>query len=139
MRFAVSIVCAAAIGALSVTAVRTISSQTSMFQAVRALGGDISQIRLADLDPRKAYDDVIEKIRSGSVARSIEFNSSTPNVTFPNAANWSPPQWNFKNNPAFQNALASGMNARIQQDIRRAQDLTAYGRNPPAWHGFPPR
>jgi hypothetical protein len=123
MRFAVSIVCAAAIGALSVTAVRMLSSQTSMFQSVRALGGDVSQIRLADLNPRKAYDDVMEKIRSGSIARSIEFNSPTPNVTFPHATSWSPPQWNFKSAPAFQNTFGSGMNARIH----------------PAWHGFPPR
>jgi hypothetical protein len=37
-----------------------------------------------------------------------------------------------------QRAIASGFNARIGQDIRRAQDIAAYGRNPMGWHGAPP-
>jgi hypothetical protein len=137
MRFAISVICAAGIGALSVTAARTMSSQTSISDAARALG--LSQIKLADLNPRKAYDDVIEKVRSGSLARSMAFNASTPSVSFPNTTDWSLHQWRFRSDPALQNGFASGMNARIQQDIRRTQELTAYGRSPTAWHGFPPR
>jgi hypothetical protein len=38
-----------------------------------------------------------------------------------------------------QRAINSGISARIGQDIRRAQDIAAYGRNPTAWHGVPPR
>jgi hypothetical protein len=46
--------------------------------------------------------------------------------------------YEFKPDPGLQRAIASGIGARIQQDIRRAQDITAYGRNPMAWHGVPP-
>jgi hypothetical protein len=38
----------------------------------------------------------------------------------------------------MKRAIAAGVNARIQQDDRRSQDLAAYGRNPMGWHGAPP-
>jgi hypothetical protein len=41
-------------------------------------------------------------------------------------------------NDKMQQAIASGINSRIQQDIRRAQDISAYARNPMGWHGVPP-
>jgi hypothetical protein len=39
---------------------------------------------------------------------------------------------------SMRRAIAAGINSRVEQDIRRAQDLSAYGRNPMAWHGAPP-
>ena len=38
----------------------------------------------------------------------------------------------------IQRAWAADMNRRIQQDIGRARDFQAFGRNPMGWHGPPP-
>jgi hypothetical protein len=38
----------------------------------------------------------------------------------------------------MRKAVGASINSRVQQDIRRAQDLSAYARNPTAWHGAPP-
>jgi hypothetical protein len=46
--------------------------------------------------------------------------------------------YQYKPDPAVQRAIAAGIGARISQDIRRAQDISAYGRNPTRWHGVPP-
>ena len=39
---------------------------------------------------------------------------------------------------AIQRSIAAGINSRVQQDIARARDFQAYGRNPMGWHGVPP-
>jgi hypothetical protein len=41
----------------------------------------------------------------------------------------------FKADPGISRAISSGIGARIGQDIRRSQDISAYGRNPMGWHG----
>jgi hypothetical protein len=46
--------------------------------------------------------------------------------------------YQYKPDPAIQRAIAAGIGARVSQDVRRAQDITAYARNPRAWHGVPP-
>src|SRR5215470_10870367 len=111
MRFLVLVIVAAGTGALSMTALQTwIPSNAPMFEAVRALGGSTAGFRLADINPVKAYHDAIRK------------------VTMPVLKTY-----NFKMEPGVQRAISSGFNARIGQDIRRAQDIAAYGRNPMAW------
>jgi hypothetical protein len=46
--------------------------------------------------------------------------------------------YEYKPAAAVQRAISAGIGARIGQDIRRAQDIAAYGRNPMAWRGAPP-
>jgi hypothetical protein len=140
MRLVLLIVGGVAIGAGSVSGVRTILPQGgSMFDAVRALGGNPGSFRLGDinLNPLKAYEDVKRQITSGSVRAPFNVGSApTPSVS--NIG-----QISFNNSlhfddAAFKRAAAAGINARIQQDIRRSQDLAAYARNPMGWHGMPP-
>ena len=134
MRFAILVVGAVATGALSVTAIKTFVPEQTL-QAVRELGGDMTNFRISVLNPRKAYDDAMVKVRSG-VTSPIHVGSPTPILSLPSNPTWSTPRWDFK---VDQRVFASGINARIQQDVNRARDITAYGRNPMAWHGPPPR
>jgi hypothetical protein len=46
--------------------------------------------------------------------------------------------YEYKPDPAVQRAISAGIGARIGQDMRRAQDIAAYGRNPMARCGVPP-
>jgi hypothetical protein len=39
---------------------------------------------------------------------------------------------------SMKRAMAAGINAQVQQNYRRSQDLSAYARNPMGWHGAPP-
>jgi hypothetical protein len=140
MRFAILIAGGVATGALSVGAVQTMVPQNSqMFRAVRALGGDAANFKIADINPLKAYQDVKRQITSGNFGGSINFGSATPISSFPKIGDLS-----FNNNihmdeASMRRAIGAGINSRVQQDIRRAQDLSAYSRNPMAWHGAPPR
>ena len=138
MRFIVLVAGAAATGALSVSAVQTMIPQMAQsFQAVRALAGDLRDFKLSEINPlNKAYEEVVRQITSGNT-RPIPFPTSpTFNMT-PINPNFLRPSFKF-NDMQFQRAIAAGINSRIQQDIRRAQDLAAYGRNPMGWHGPPP-
>jgi hypothetical protein len=136
MRFVILVVGATASGALSVGAVRNmIPPQARMFQAVRALGGNLADIKIADINPLKAYDEVKRKITAG------DFSARD----FPTA----PVQWpkigdvavggNFQfDQAAAQRGIAAGIVSRTQQDLRHMEDLRNYGRNPAGWHGAPP-
>ena len=137
MRFVILVAGAAATGALSVSAIQTFVPQTAQtFQAVRALGGDLRDFKLSDINPVRAYEEVVRQITSGN-PRPISFPTSpTFNMTPINPNSFRP---SFKlDDRDIQRAVAAGINSRIQQDIRRAQDLAAYGRNPMGWHGPPP-
>ena len=141
MRFAILVLVAVATGALSMTAVQTwIPSNAPMFEAVRALGGSTAGFRLADINPVKAYHDAIRKVTSGDRTGVAKFDSKFSGPQFSSLKITTPvlKTYNFKMDPGVQRAISSGFNARIGQDIRRAQDIAAYGRNPMAWHGVPP-
>jgi hypothetical protein len=140
MRFLVLVIVAAGTGALSMTAVQTwIPSNAPMFEAVRALGGSTAGFRLADINPVKAYHDAIRKVTSGDTTGVPKFDSKfSTQVTFTRIPTPVFKTYDFKMDPRVQRAIASGFNARIGQDIRRAQDIAAYGRNPMGWHGAPP-
>jgi hypothetical protein len=46
---------------------------------------------------------------------------------------------NFRiDDAAIKWAIGAGINAQVQQNLRRSQDLAAYARNPMGWHGAPP-
>ena len=137
MRFVILVAGAAATGALSVSAIQTFVPQTAQtFQAVQALGGDVRDFKLSDINPVRAYEEVVRQITSGN-PRPISFPTPpTFNMTPINPNSFRP---SFKlDEKEIQRAVAAGINSRIQQDIRRAQDLAAYGRNPMGWHGPPP-
>ena len=87
MRFAILLVGGLATGALSVGAVRTmVPPNAQMFQAVRALGGDMANFKLADINPLKAYEDVKRQITSGNLGGSIGLGSATPVSHSPRSA-----------------------------------------------------
>jgi hypothetical protein len=137
MRFLMLVVIAVATGALAMTAMRTLVPQNaSMFEAVRALGGDPANFKLPEIHPVKAYHDVIKQITSPKNTGVPSFGTTH----FPSFQVTTPlfKPYEFKPDPGLQRAIASGIGARIQQDIRRTQDIMAYGRNPSAWHGVPP-
>jgi hypothetical protein len=138
MRFVILVAGAAATGALSVSAVQTMSPQMApTFQAVRAFAGGLRDFKLIEFNPlNKAYEEVVRQITSGN-PRPISFPTPpTFNITPINPNSFRP---SFKlDDREIQRAVAAGINSRIQQDIRRAQDLAAYGRNPMGWHGPPP-
>jgi hypothetical protein len=155
MRFAIMVLVAVATGALSMTAVQTTAVQTwfpstgssswlpsnaPMFEAVRALGGSMAGFKLADINPVKAYHDAMRRVTSGDMSGvprfDTKFGTQVPYLKVTTPLFGSSNQ--FKMDPSVQRAIASGFNARIGQDIRRAQDIAAYGRNPMAWHGPPP-
>src|SRR5215471_18342419 len=132
MRFVILVASAAATSALSVSAIQTMIPQTAQtFQAVRALGGDLTDFKLSEINPVKAYEEVVRQITYGN-PRPISFPTSpTFNMTPINPNSFKPP---FKlDDKEIQRAVSAGINSRIQQDIRRAQDLAAYGRNPMGW------
>jgi hypothetical protein len=138
MRLAILLVGGAAAGALSVGAIRTtVPSNAPMFQAVRALGGDVSNFKIDDINPLKAYERVRHEIASGNIGSSINFGTTKP-ITFGNVGNLSLGNKLQIDEGAIRRAVGANINSRVQQDIRRSQDLAAYGRNPMAWHGAPP-
>ena len=81
MRLAVLIAGGVATGALSAGAIQAMVPQNApMFQAVRALGGDPTGLRLADINPLKAYDDVKRQITSGNIGNSLNLGGPSPAV-----------------------------------------------------------
>ena len=138
MRFSILVAGGVATGALGLGAVQTMVPQNSqMFQAVRALGGDPANFKIPDIDPLKAYQDVKRQITSGNLG-SINLPSATPVTAFPKVGDLSLGTKYHMDEGAMRQAIGASINSRVQQDIRRAQDLSAYSRNPTAWHGAPP-
>lgn len=143
MRFVVLVVGGAAAGALAVGAERMMVPQNSqMFQAVRALAGNVTSIKLADLNPRKAYDEVMRKVTSGSLSNSFNFGTSAPGIasspSFSKVGNLGLGGKLQIDEASFKRAWASGIASQIQQNNRRMQDMSTYARNPTGWHGAPP-
>jgi hypothetical protein len=108
-----------------------------MFQAVHALGGNLSGFKIDDINPLKAYEKVRHEIASGNLGGSINFGSAKP-IGFGNVGNLSLDNKLHIDEGAIRRAVGANINSRVQQDIRRSQDLAAFGRNPMAWHGAPP-
>ena len=146
MRLAILVAGGLAAGALSVGAARTMAPQNSpmfqnsqMFQAVRALGGNLADFKIADINPLKAYENVKRQITSGNLGGSFNLGSGTPVVTsFPKVGDLSLGNKMHFDDAAMKRAMAAGINSSVQQSIRRSQDISAYGRNPAGWHGAPP-
>jgi hypothetical protein len=139
MRLAILVVGGLATGGLSVGAVRTfVPPNAQMFQAVRAFGGDPAGVKIGNIDPRKAYEDVKRQITSGNLGGSIGLPSATPVSAFPKVGDLGLGTRYHIDESAMRKAVGASINSRVQQDIRRAQDLSAYARNPTAWHGAPP-
>jgi hypothetical protein len=147
MRFAILLVGGLATGALSVSGIRTmVPPNSQMFQAVRALGGDMTNLKMADfniadINPLKAYEEVKRKITSGNFGGPINFSSATsfPKLgDFPKVGDLSLGNRLHLDQAAIKRAMAAGINSSIQQSIRRSQDISAYSRNPAGWHGAPP-
>jgi len=137
MRFFLMVMIAVATGAGSMTALqRLVPGNASMREAVAALGGAWSGFQLADYNPLTAYRQVAAEISKPSSPAFPYFR--TPAVpSIPVTGPLFKP-YQYKPDPAIQRAIAAGIGARVSQDIRRAQDITAYARNPRAWHGVPP-
>jgi hypothetical protein len=138
MRFSILVAGGVATGALGVGAVQIIVPQNSqMFQAVRALGGDPANFKIPDINPLEAYQDVKRQITSGDLGGSINFGSAMP-IGFPKVGDLSLGNKIHIDEASIRRTVGASINSRAQQDIRRAQDLSAYSRNPMAWHGAPP-
>jgi hypothetical protein len=135
MRFILLAAGAAMMGALVESLV--ISRTATTFEVARELGGNMANFKVADINPVKAYYNFMQEVASGELGRGISLPKSP-------IFSWSPINPENLNSSfriddrAIQRAFANGINSRIQQDIRRAQDLAAYGRNPMGWHGAPP-
>jgi hypothetical protein len=140
MRLAILLAGGVATGALSGVAIQTVAPPNApMLQAVRALGGDVAKFKLTDVNPLKAYEDVKRQITSGNLGGSLNLGSSKPIVTsFPKVGSLSLDNNYHIDDGAIRRAVGAGINSRAQQDIRRAQDLAAFSRNPTGWHGAPP-
>ena len=92
---------------------------------------------IVDMEPFfQAYRDVMKKVTSGDSAGKPKFEARKLPEFKISAPLLKP--YDFKIDPATQRAINSGISARIGQDIRRSQDIAAYGRNPTAWRGRPP-
>jgi hypothetical protein len=142
MRFAILVVGGVATGALSTGALQTMVPQNAqMFQAVRALGGNVADFKLSDINPLKAYEDVKRQITSGNLASSLNFGPapfSTTSISFPKIGDLSLGSKMHFDEAAMKRAMSAGINSSIQQNFRRMEDISAYSRNPMAWHGPPP-
>jgi hypothetical protein len=139
MRFVLLVAGATATGALCGGGIQTMFPQTKeMFAAVTALGGNVAEFKLGEINPVKAYEDVRRQIASGQPAVSFPISAPTPAYRFKPAdiGNLNPSL--SIDTKQFQRAWASGINTRVQQDVQRARDFQAYGRNPMGWHGIPP-
>jgi hypothetical protein len=137
MRFVLLVVGATATGALSAAGIQTMFPQTQQtFAAVTALGGNVADFKLGDINPLKAYEDVKRRITSGDPGFSLP---TSPQIGFKGPINIDAFNRGFTiDEKAIQRAWAADMNRRVQQDIARARDFQAYGRNPTGWHGIPP-
>jgi hypothetical protein len=136
MRFVLLVVGATATGALSAAGIQTMFPQTTQtFAAVTALGGNVADFKLGEINPLKAYEDVKRRITSGEPA--LSFPTSSPIAAGRINTEALRPKFTI-DEKAIQRSIAAGINSRVQQDIARARDFQAYGRNPMGWHGVPP-
>ena len=136
MRFILLVAGATGIGALCGGGIQVMFPQSKdMFAAVTALGGNVADVKIGEINPVKAYEDVRRQITSGDAGRIAVPSAPVSNFTPINPSSIKP----FKiDEEQIRRAVAAGVNSRIQQDIRRTQDFSAYARNPRAWHGAPP-
>jgi hypothetical protein len=138
MRFAFLVAGGVAAGALSVGGVRTlVPPNAQMFQAVRALGGNMADFKLGDIDPLKAYEDVRRQITSGNLSGSLNLGSA-PQITFSKPGTLSIGSKMQPDDGVMRRAIAAGINSQIQQSNRRMDEMSGYTRNPAGWHGMPP-
>jgi hypothetical protein len=136
MRFVLLVVGATATGALSAAGIQTMFPQTTQtFAAVTALGGNVADFKIGEINPLKAYEDVKRRITSGEPA--LSFPTSPPITAGRINVDALRPKFTI-DEKAIQRSIAAGINSRVQQDIARARDFQAYGRNPMGWHGVPP-
>ena len=137
MRFVLLVAGATATGALCDGGIQVMFPQSKeMLAAVTALGGNVADIKIPEINPVKAYEDVRRQITSGQPAVSFPTTPSY-NFTTINPSSFKPPAFKIDENQ-IRRAVAAGVNSRIQQDIRRVQDIQSYARNPGGWHGIPP-
>jgi hypothetical protein len=139
MRFVLLVVGATATGALSAAGIQAMFPQTTQtFAAVTALGGNVSDFKLRDLNPlTHIYNYVAREITSGDPGRRLGLPTGSPITVKP--IDWGALNPGFTiDTKGIQRAWAEDMNRRVQQDIGRARDFQAYGRNPMGWHGIPP-
>jgi hypothetical protein len=138
MRFAFLVAGGVAAGALSVGGVRTlVPPNAQMFQAVRALGGDMAEFKLGDIDPLKAYENVRRQITSGNLSGSLNLGSA-PQITFSKLGDLSVGNKMQLDDGAIRRAIGAGISSQIQQSNRRMEEMSGYTRNPAGWHGMPP-
>jgi hypothetical protein len=139
MRFAFLIVGGFAVGAASVGGARTMLPPTaSMFDAVRALGGNPADVKIGEINPLKAYEDVARQLTSTDFRAPFDLGTPVPATSAPKFGKLSLSNGLHIDQAAMKRAMAAGASAQIQQNFRRSQDIAAYGRNPMAWHGAPP-
>jgi hypothetical protein len=107
-----------------------------LVQAIRALGGDPTQLRTVNLNPVDAYNRVLPEILKGRTPEELGFHVSPVTAQPGNfrSLNGAP----VNAGATAQNGFASGLVSQIQQNNIRMQDMAAYARNPAAWHGAPP-
>jgi hypothetical protein len=136
MRFILLVAGAAATGALSAVGIQTVFPQGTA-QAVKAVGDSVADFKLADLNPvRAAYDKVAREIASPDPAGRLGLPPGSPVTAKPIDPTIFKP---FKiDNEGIQRAWAQDINRRVQQDMNRARDWQAFGRNPAGWRGPPP-
>jgi hypothetical protein len=135
MRFVILVLAMTGVGAAAGLSLQaTYPQSTQMFAAVRALGGDRGQARVPDVNPVKAYEDVRRKITSPEPGAFPKLGSP-PSIS---VAPMPLPKPVVIDQKQIDRAVAAGINARIQQDIRRSQDIMQYSRNPTGWRGAPP-
>jgi hypothetical protein len=137
MRFLLMVIIAVATGALSMTAMQTLMpTNASMRESVQALGGAWAGFQIVDYNPLTAYQRVRAEITKPGNAGIPNFGTAPiPSIKVTGPL-FKP--YEYKPDPAVQRAISAGIGARIGQDMRRAQDIAAYGRNPMAWCGVPP-
>jgi len=111
-----------------------------MAQAVRALGGDPSQLKTVEINPIRAiYDNVMRQVttpedNNARLERLGFHGSAVPPADFSAMQNAM-----SKPLPGVPNGFGANIAAQTQQFNNRMEDLRNYGRNPAGWHGPPPQ
>jgi hypothetical protein len=111
-----------------------------MAQAVRALGGDPSQLKTVEINPIRAiYDSVMRQVtnpedNTARLDRLGFHGSAVPPADFSAMQNAM-----SKPLPGVPNGFGANIAAQTQQFNNRMEDLRNYGRNRAGWHGPPPQ
>src|SRR5262249_44504094 len=94
------------------------------------------QFQLSDLNPVKAYEDVKRKLQSHDYGAPLNIGSSPkfPSVSFDHRM-LMPKSYDIQ---FGKDAFARSINAQMNQNYHRMQNLNAYTRNPTGWHAAPP-